>query len=97
VLEQARTDIALRNQAAVLSVWPQNWHALLAFIEMGTQWRLVPTMTGVLYQGLEYAALPVVLAALKPRVPADLRRPLHELLPQLRVMEQRAASIRNEG
>ena len=95
VLEQARADIAQRNKDAVHYVWPENWHAVLAFIEMETQWRLVPTMTSVLYQGLEYASLPVVLAALKPRVPAACCRPLASLMPQLRSMERHAAVIRN--
>lgn len=95
LLTEAAANIAERAAAQALDVWPENWHAVLAFLEMGSQWRVIPTMTSLLWQGLEYAAIPLVLAALKPRVPAECRRPLHELMPQLRTLERRAVELKN--
>lgn len=84
-----------RNAQLQFEVWPQNWHAVCAFLDMGSQWRLIPTLTRVLWQGLDYSALPVVLAALRPTIAEEHRKRLHELLPQLRVLEDRGAAVRN--
>lgn len=62
---------------------------------MASQWRLVPTMRGVIWQGLDYAALPIVMAAIKSALPAHTARPLAKLMPQLRVLEARGAEHRN--
>lgn len=96
VLAMARAHIEEANRLAVVEVWPENWHALLVLIAMGTQWARVAVASGpVRYQGLVYASLPLVLAAVRPRIPAELRRPLHELMAQLRAMEACVLEIRN--
>lgn len=87
--------IVARNAREQFQVWPENWHAVCAFLDMASQWRLVPTMTSVLWQGLDYAALPIVLAALKPALPEHTVRPLAKLMPQIRVLEARGAEARN--
>lgn len=94
-MEQARAAILARNAQEQFHVWPENWHAVCAFLDMASQWRLVPTMKGVLWQGLDYAALPVVLAALKPALPEHTVRPLAKLMPQIRVLEATGAQRRN--
>lgn len=84
-----------RNALEQFRVWPENWHAVCIFLDMASQWRLVPTMAGVFWQGLDYAALPVVMAALKPALPEHTARPLAKLMPQLRLLEARGAERRN--
>lgn len=95
VVAQFRAGVAQRNASETFGVWPENWHAVLAFCDMSDQWSLVATMGGVYWQGLNYASLPVVLQALKPTVGRRYRKPLHELLPQLRALAQAAAAIKN--
>lgn len=95
LVKQAQESIALRNVEARQLVWPENWHAACAFLDMGSQWRMLPTLNRVLWQGLDYSALPIVLAALKPVIPEHCRRPLHKLMPQMRALESAAASVKN--
>lgn len=64
------------------------WHAVRAFVCMAEQWHWASDPRGGSRRvGLRFEALPVVLAALRGE---PHRRPLAEVLPQLRVM-QRAA------
>lgn len=93
MIAKARDAIEERNKTATLAVWPQNWHAVMAFCDMGTQWQMVATMRGLMHLGLRYEALPLTLAALRPRIPERCRRPLHELMPQLRALEQAALPV----
>jgi hypothetical protein len=94
-VEQARAAIVARNAREQFAVWPENWHAVCIFLDMGSQWRLVPTMTRVIWQGLDYAALPVVMAALKPALPQHTLQPLVRLMPQVRLLEAVGAERRN--
>lgn len=95
LVQQAQVAIAERNATARQLVWPENWHAVCAFLDMSSQWRMLPMLNGVLWQGLDYSALPVVLAALKPVIPDHCRRPLHKLMPQLRELESNGARVKN--
>lgn len=38
-------------------VFEENWPALEIFLDMQTQWRVIATMGGAVYQGLDYSAL----------------------------------------
>jgi hypothetical protein len=66
-----------------LAIWPENWPAVRVMVSMATQWRRAG-MAGI-EVGLDYAALPVVCAALS--VPLD-----EDLLSRMRVMEAAALS-----
>jgi hypothetical protein len=67
----------------ILEVWPEHWHAWRVFLAMGTQWR----RTGDRWDGLDYAALPIVLAEHKA---CPHRQPLPVLMAQLRQLEHAA-------
>lgn len=54
----------------MVEVMPENWGAMRIFLAMDTQWRRAG-MAGVA-TGLDYAALPVVAAALALALDADL-------------------------
>lgn len=95
LVQQAQVAIAERNAKAQQPVWPENWHAVCAFLDMSSQWRMLPMLNGVLWQGLDYSALPVVLAAIKPVMPEHCRLPLHKLMPQLRALEAAGAKVKN--
>ena len=95
VIAQFRAALAARNANATFAVWPQNWHAVMLFCDMASQWRVVARMAGLMYQGLEYSALPLVMRARKPLVARCHRQRLHELMPQLRTLERTAAKFLN--
>lgn len=95
LIAEARAHIEEHNRSAELSVWPENWHAVLIFLDMDTQWRLVPAADRLLWQGLDRSALPITMAGIKCRVPEECRRSLSELMPQLRTLEVRAAMRKN--
>lgn len=96
MLAQFRAAIEQRNANATFGVWPENWHAFAVFGAMDTQWRVVSGMQGLIWQGLDYAALPVVQAAVRPRIPKAMRRPPCELLPQLRTLESASRAVLNK-
>ncbi len=56
-------------------VWRENEDALIAWLAVETQWRIVSTMAGLIWLGLDYSAVDVVLRRLKSpdRVFADLQ------------------------
>lgn len=94
VIAQARA--AIESQPRLLPVLPEAWHACAVFVAMADQWRVVVGgMGGVYYQGLDLAALPVVMAGVKPLVPQHLRRPLSEVMQQLRDLSAGARSVLN--
>ena len=47
------------------SVWSVNWPSLVAFISAETQWRIAATMDRVIWLGLDYSAVDVVLRRLR--------------------------------
>lgn len=95
VLDALRKRLQAQREAAVFGVWPEHWHAVEVFRAMRTQWQAVVGMEGLHYLGLNYTPLETVLKAVRPRIPRDLRRPLHELLPLLQVIEVVVTAARN--
>lgn len=72
------------------AVWPDNWHAVLTFVAMATQWHWVGTMASAQRTGLRLEALPAVLPAMRRTVPRRWRQPYHILLQQLQHLEDTA-------
>lgn len=90
VIAQARAQLGLdkAQQPLVIRVLPENWHACLLFLAMGTQWRLRTRPDGaVVWDGLDLSALTWPLRELR-QVPH--RQPLDVLMPQLRALERAA-------
>lgn len=75
-------------------VWPQHWHAVNVFAGMATQWRVVAGMAGLLYLGLDYAALQPVLQEHEAIAHAQ---PMRQLMPQLRTLESAAREELNRS
>jgi hypothetical protein len=75
-------------------VWAEHWHAFAVFLGMGTQWRVRDGARGLLYDGLDYAALDPVLQE-HAKLPRRLRQPLARLMPQLRTLEAAARTALN--
>ncbi|WP_429813539.1 DUF1799 domain-containing protein [Ensifer sp. B1-9] len=75
------------SQEEAFEVMPANWPAFVALLACSTQWRVVGTMAGLIWIGLDYAACRLVLDDLQspPGVFADLH-----------VMEKAALPILNE-
>lgn len=97
VLAEARAELADRNARAIFGVWPEHWHAFTLLCDTSTQWRAIAGMTRLTWLGLDYAALtPTMLRATRKTVPRRHRRPLPELMRQLRVMERAVLAVRNE-
>jgi hypothetical protein len=95
-LEKLRGSIE-RQRPPPPVIWPQHWHAWRVFVGMGSQWRTKERAGGVLlYEGLDYAALPVVLDEHR-RLPRRYRQPLARLMPQLRTLEHAAREVLNES
>lgn len=91
VLRAAQEQLQAAADAATVKVWPENWHAVQAFLAMGTQWHWAPAgMAGSRPVGLRLEALPVVLPAVRARVPAAHRQPYAQLLAQLQQLEDAA-------
>lgn len=70
---------------------PENWFAVRLFDAMGTQWRVATVGPRMVFIGLDYTALPIVLRSLRQRVPHA--RTLADVLPQLQVMEAAAIAV----
>lgn len=85
-------SIVAHRGRADFHVLPECWHAVKVFEGMGSQWRVIPGPRHPLFIGLDYAALPVVLAE-KRRIAH--RQPLDVLMPQLRFLEAEARSHLN--
>lgn len=87
MIEEWRLALTEQARESGIDIWPEHWHAFNVFLSMGTQWRSVAGFGGVLRMGLDYAALPVVLAEHRS---VEHRQPLDLLMPQLRIMEYAA-------
>lgn len=97
MIAEARAAIEARNAKATLAVWPENWHAVMLFCDLSSQWRAASSLLGIVWLGLDYSAItPLVLKACKRSVPRAHRRPEHELMPQLRTLEKAATAKRNQ-
>jgi hypothetical protein len=97
-LEELRAAIDREDGGAdVLGVWPEHWHAFAVFRGMGDQWRVADLGGRLMYLGLDYAALPLVLDEHR-RMPRRLRQPHRALMRQLRTLATAArASLNAEG
>jgi hypothetical protein len=73
-------------------VWPEHVEAVELFCALATQWRVAVGFGGVMFLGLDYAALEAVMRLRGVR-PKDRAR----LFGQLRVMEAAAAAVLNRG
>ncbi|WP_440411153.1 DUF1799 domain-containing protein [Neorhizobium petrolearium] len=56
----AAEDIKEEEDGA-FEVWSRNMESLRAFLAIETQWRAIATMAGVLWTGLDYTAVDMVL------------------------------------
>lgn len=63
------------EEDGAFQVWRANEDALIAWLAVETQWRIVSSMAGLIWLGLDYSAVDVVLRRLKSpdRVFADLQ------------------------
>lgn len=93
-LDAMQASIEQGARDAVADVLEENWHAVNVFFAMGTQWRVAAHAGAVHYEGLDYAALPLVLAEHRA---TQHRQPLVRLMPQLRVMEHAAKQHMNRS
>lgn len=86
-VEAAREE---ETEAMLFEIHPDNLEALNAFLAMQTQWRVAVGMAGAFYVGLEYAAIPAVLALLG--IPRAARA---DIFASLRAMESAALRVLN--
>lgn len=86
VIAAMRASIEAQQAAAVVDVLPDNWHAVMVFLGMATQWRK-SGQHGERFEGLEYGSLAPVLRA-KRQVPHA--QPMDRLMDQLQVLEIQA-------
>lgn len=88
--EAIDAEVAQERARDTCEIHPDNKTAALAFLALRTQWRLVPRLDGVAFQGLDYGAIPPVLELLQ--VPRKQRATLFS---ELQVMEQAALPALN--
>jgi hypothetical protein len=86
-VEAAREEEA---EAMQFGVHADNWKLLGVFLALQTQWRVAVGLTGMVYLGLDYAAVPAALALLG--IPKAQHR---EAFAGVRLMEAAALPIRN--
>lgn len=89
-----RARLFSEAEQRAIGIFPENWHAWNVFRAMGSQWRTTGGFAGRIYEGLDYGALPIVLAEHRRVEP---RQPLHVLMPQLRTLESAAREILNRA
>nr|WP_066877566.1 DUF1799 domain-containing protein [Sinorhizobium saheli] len=74
------------DEEGVVSIMACNWSSFIAFRACETQWRVVATMAGLIWIGLDYTACQIVLEQLD--APAYIFADLH-------AMEEAALPILN--
>ncbi len=52
------------NVSDGFQIWRPNWPAVMGFLECETQWRCIATYGGLIWLGLDYTAVDVVLRRL---------------------------------
>jgi hypothetical protein len=92
-LAQYRARLIEQAESNAVHIFPENWHATSVFLAMGSQWRIESGWGGRVYHGLDYAALPPVLAEHRRIVH---RQPMDVLMPQLRTLEMAARDVLNQ-
>lgn len=55
------TDAIKEDDGAMFDVWATNWKALTAFLAVETQWQVVAGLGAMIWRGLDYASVDVVL------------------------------------
>lgn len=66
----ARQKSSKTQDDSDFEVWPENWPALLIFVSVKTQWRIIAGMGGASFQGIDYPAL---IEVIKLKVEKDQR------------------------
>ncbi len=54
-------DLIPDDRSEEIDVFPANWPSVCAFLGCQTQWRVVVAATGLVWLGLDYTAVDVVL------------------------------------
>ena len=80
-------------ELADVPIWPQHWQAFLVFQSM--PWRIARSDHATIVDGLELAALPIVMRA-QHHLPRRLRQRPPVLLAQLRILESSARRVFND-
>lgn len=96
VLLATEQRLATEAAQATIAVWPDNWHALMLFLAMATQWHWVGGMGTPQRTGLRMEALPALVPAVRRSVPRRWRQPYHRLLRQLQHCEDTALATWRE-
>lgn len=87
-VEAARDEEAEKMQ---FGIHADNWVLLGVFLALATQWRVAIGLTGIVYLGVDYGALPAVMQML------GIPRTKHsETFAAVRLMEAAALAIRNK-
>lgn len=71
-------------------VWQENILTVQLFVALGSQWRVIAGMAGIVYQGLNYEAVQSTLSMMGIK-----RKKWPELLDGLQVMEAAALKVMN--
>lgn len=79
--EEDAASQADESEADAVEVWDINWKSVSAFIACQTQWRVVAGFSRIVWLGLDYSAVDVVLRRQKAR---------NRVFEDLRVMEMEA-------
>jgi hypothetical protein len=79
-IDALREQLRQQQQADLVEVLPENWHAVSVFVSMGTQW----IWESGVRRGLQYASLPFARAEHRH---GRFVVPLPQLMRQLRTLE----------
>lgn len=82
-----KVEVTPPDEQEAIEIMPANHASFEAFLACQTQWRVVATMAGLIWLGLDYAAARLVLD--------DLDTPRH-VFADLRIMEAEALPVLNE-
>ena len=66
----------------------ENWNSVLAFLDCETQWRVTATMAGLIWLGLDYTAVKILL---------DAEGHGTDIFRDIRIMEVAALPVLNEA
>ncbi|MEX0971528.1 MAG: DUF1799 domain-containing protein [Paracoccaceae bacterium] len=79
---------AAKAEPEDFGVWPQNFKIVRAFVAITSQWRVVGSMDGLMFLGLDYAGVRAGLKAARIKLSPDEWG-------QLRLMENAAVAALN--
>lgn len=92
IINAFRASLIEGQRQRSAEILPENWHAVRVFLSMASQWRVVARFDGLLYLGLDHAALQ---PSLEEHCRIRHRQPLRRLMPQLRILERAARPLLN--